>query len=85
MTLNKVIKYRMEFGHKKPFRINCTLFTCFSKLFSLLNFLPINNKRSMIYITSFVAIIEIVFPERPALAVRPDLCIKILGFGGKSY
>jgi hypothetical protein len=38
-----------------------------------LNFLPMNNNKSRIYITSFVATIEIVFPDLPALAVLPDL------------
>jgi len=35
--------------------------------------------------TSFVATIEIVFPDLPALAVLPDLWIKIFYLGGKSY
>lgn len=43
------------------------------------------NNKSRIYITSFVAMIETVLPDNPALAVLPDLWMNIFGFGGKSY
>ncbi len=50
-----------------------------------IHFLPMYNNKSMMYIVSFVEIKEMVFPESPALAVLPDLWMKILGLVGKSY
>lgn len=55
------------------------------KLSSKVIFRPMYSNRSIAYIVSFVAKRETVFPVRPALAVLPDLWMKILGFGGKSY
>ena len=80
----------MEFNRKKPINMNINLIiiTYFPAFYSSIlsfNFLPMNKRRSKIYITSFVATIEIVFPDLPALAVLPDLWIKIFCLGGKSY
>lgn len=73
MILNKEIVAQMEFSRKKPIKIIITYFPAsYSSILSF-NFLPMNKRRSNIYITSFVATIEMVFPDLPALAVLPDL------------
>jgi hypothetical protein len=85
IVLKTEITTQKEFSHSKPIIINPTLLAWFVKSASLHNFLPINNRRSIMYMTSLVATIEIVFPDYPALAVLPERWINILGFGGKSY
>ena len=84
IILKTEITNQKEFSHNKPIIINFTLLAWLVKSVSLFNFLPINNSKSIIYMTSFVATIEIVFPDYPALAVLPERWINILDFGGKS-
>ena len=62
-----------------------TYFPAFSFSKLGVNFRPIKSNKSKIYMTSFVATIDIVLPDLPALSVLPERCINIFYLGGKSY